>query len=86
MFNKIIVTVHLKGKNNLKTCLDVRQMIDGFGFCPNVTFEDDEFKDNKALNDQGTGGGTNCHSPTQPQNELELDLIMGRKPPPPRNF
>ena len=25
----------------------------------------------------------NCHSPTQPQHELELDLIMGRKPPPP---
>ena len=24
----------------------------------------------------------NCHSPTQPQLELELDLIMGRKPPP----
>ena len=23
-----------------------------------------------------------CHSPTQPQLELELDLIMGRKPPP----
>ena len=21
-----------------------------------------------------------CHSPTQPQHELELDLIMGRKP------
>jgi hypothetical protein len=30
----------------------------------------------------------NCHSPTQPQLELELDLIMGRNPPPPttRNF
>ena len=25
----------------------------------------------------------NCHSPTQPQLELELDLIMGRKPPHP---
>ena len=37
---------------------------DGFGFCQNVTFEDDEFKDNKALNDQGKGEGTNCHSPT----------------------
>jgi hypothetical protein len=23
----------------------------------------------------------NCHSPIQPQLELELDLIMGRKPP-----
>ena len=22
-----------------------------------------------------------CHSPTQPQHELELDLIMGRNPP-----
>jgi hypothetical protein len=34
----------------------------------------------------------NCHSPTQPQLELEPDLIMGRKPPlhptlhPTRNF
>jgi hypothetical protein len=27
---------------------------DGSGFCPNLTFEDEEFKeDNKALNDQG---------------------------------
>ena len=61
---------------------------DGFRFCSNVTFEDDEFKDNKALNYQGKGEGTNCHSPTQPQHELELDLIMGRNPPPPppRNF
>jgi hypothetical protein len=26
------------------------------GFCPNLTFEDDDFKeDNKALNDQGEG-------------------------------
>ena len=25
---------------------------------------------------------SNCHSPTQPQHELELDLIMGRNPPP----
>ena len=23
-----------------------------------------------------------CHSPTQPQHELELDLIMGRNPTP----
>ena len=29
---------------------------DRSGFCPNITFEDDEFKeDNKALNDQGEG-------------------------------
>jgi hypothetical protein len=29
---------------------------DRFGFCQNVTFEDDEFKeDNKGLNDQGEG-------------------------------
>jgi hypothetical protein len=27
-------------------------------FCPNVTFEDNEFKDNKALNDQGKDKGT----------------------------
>ena len=32
--------------------------IDGSGFCPNVTFEDNEFKDNKALNDQGKDEGT----------------------------
>jgi hypothetical protein len=33
---------------------------DWFGFCPNVTFEDDEFKDdNKALNDQDECKGTN---------------------------
>jgi hypothetical protein len=38
------------------------------------------------LNDQGKGEGTNCHSPTQPQHELELDLIMGRNPLPPRNI
>ena len=28
-------------------------MIYGSGFCPNVSFEDNEFKENKALNDQG---------------------------------
>jgi hypothetical protein len=28
------------------------------GFCPNVTFEDDEFRDNKALNDQVKDEGT----------------------------
>ena len=27
-------------------------------FCPNVTFEDNEFQDNKALNDQGKHEGT----------------------------
>ena len=46
-----------------------------------ISRKDDEFKeDNKALNDQGEGEGTNsfCHSPTQPQLELVLDLIMGR--------
>ena len=32
--------------------------IDGSGSCPNVTFEDNEFKDNKALNDQGKDEGT----------------------------
>jgi hypothetical protein len=31
---------------------------DGCGFCPNVTFEDNEFKDNKAWNDQGKDEGT----------------------------
>jgi hypothetical protein len=41
----------------------------GADVCPNVTFEDNEFKNNKALNDQGN---YYCHSPTQPQHELEL--------------
>ena len=27
--------------------------MDGSGFCPNIAFEDNKFKDNKALNDQG---------------------------------
>jgi hypothetical protein len=27
-----------------------------------------------------------CHSPTQPQHELELELIMGRNPPTPGTF
>ena len=48
---------------------NVTQKNDGFRFCPNVIFEDDEFKDNKALNDQGKDEGTSCHSPTQPQHE-----------------
>ena len=34
-----------------------------------------------------TDGNGSCHSPTQPQHELELDLIMGKNPPHPRrNF
>jgi hypothetical protein len=32
--------------------------MDGSGSCPNVTFEDNDFKDNKALNDQGKDEGT----------------------------
>ena len=32
--------------------------IDGSGFCPNIAFEDNKFKDNKALNDQGKDEGT----------------------------
>ena len=28
------------------------------------------------------GVPSTCHSQTQPQHELELDLIMGRNPPP----
>ena len=27
-------------------------------------------------------GKDSCHSPIQPQHELELDLVMGRNPPP----
>ena len=34
-----VIKIILSGKND--------------GFCPNVTFEDNEFKDNKSLNDQG---------------------------------
>ena len=44
---------------NFKTKQIQNQMVwkkTGSGFCPNVTFEDDEFKeDNEALNDQGKG-------------------------------
>ena len=50
--------------NSKSYCLEKNN--DGFRFCPNVSFEDNEFKDNKALNDQGKGEGTNSHSPTQP--------------------
>ena len=32
--------------------------IDGSGFCPNIANEDNKFKDNKALNDQGKDEGT----------------------------
>ena len=32
------------------------------------------------------GGWDNCPSPTQPPHELELDLIMGRNPPPTGTF
>jgi hypothetical protein len=34
------------------------KLINKSGFCPNVTFEDNEFKDNKALNDQDKDKGT----------------------------
>ena len=37
-------------------------------------------------NSTSTRVGACCHSPTQPQQELELDLIMVRNPPPPGNF
>jgi hypothetical protein len=32
--------------------------IDGSGFCRNISFEDNEFKDNNALNYQGKTKGT----------------------------
>jgi hypothetical protein len=60
---------------------------DGCRFCPNVTFKDNEFKDNKKLNDQGNEEGT-IFVTAQLNHELELDLIMVRNspPPPPSNF
>ena len=36
----------------------------------------------KHVSKHGCNQCVNCHSPTQPQLELELDLIMGRNPPP----
>jgi hypothetical protein len=38
--------------------------------------------DPKLIEDSLKAEEDNCHSPTQPQHELELDLIMGRNPPP----
>ena len=35
----------------------------------------------KLYSTYGTDKESNCHSLTQPQHELELDLIMGRNPP-----
>ena len=40
-------------------------------------------KSNRFNNLSKKGHVTNCHSPTQPQHELVLDLIMGRNPPTP---
>jgi hypothetical protein len=45
-------------KNQNYTIREKAKSIDRFGFCQNVTFEDNEFKDNKALNDQGKDEGT----------------------------
>ena len=54
---------------------------DGFGFCPNVTFEDDEFKeDNTALNDQGEDKGNNSFLSSLNSASVGSDLIMGRIP------
>jgi hypothetical protein len=35
------------------------------------------------MNINKNGYASCCHNPTQPQLELEHDLIMGRNPPPP---
>ena len=44
---------------NSKSYCQVKNKVERrVGFCPNVTFEDNEFKDNKALNDQGKDEGT----------------------------
>ena len=56
-----------------------------------ITFNKIILESMKSMNSQSKSINsmkTNCHSPTQPQLELELDLIMGRKPPPHphRNF
>jgi hypothetical protein len=45
-------------KNQNYIIREKTKSIDGSGFCQNVTFEDNEFKDNKALNDQCKDEGT----------------------------
>ena len=45
MFSKL----HHQGKNEVNRRVRI---------CQNLTFEDNEFKDNKALNDQGKDEGT----------------------------
>ena len=51
---------HLIAKTQIQNYIirEKTKSIDGGRFCPNVTFEDNEFKDNKALNDQGKDKGT----------------------------
>jgi hypothetical protein len=45
-------------KNQNYIIREKTKLIDRSGFSPNVTSEDNEFKDNKALNDQGKDEGT----------------------------
>jgi hypothetical protein len=57
-FNRSTLTLTLRRKKFKKQMVweKATQSNDGSRFCPNVTFEDGEFKeDNKALNDQGEG-------------------------------
>jgi hypothetical protein len=54
-FNRSTLTLPLRQKKiKYKWCGERKTLNNGSGFCPNLTFEDYEFKeDNKALNDQG---------------------------------
>ena len=56
-FNRSTLTLPLRQKKiENKWSGEKNPLNNGSGFCSNLTFEDDEFKeDNKALNDQGEG-------------------------------
>ena len=56
-FNRSTLTLPLRRKKSKTNGLERKKTLNnGSGFCPNLTFEDDEFKeDNKALNDQCKG-------------------------------
>jgi hypothetical protein len=50
----------------------------GADFCLNVTFEDNEFKENKALNDSGIDEGTII---VTAQFKLNMSWSLERRPP-----
>ena len=52
-FNTLTLTLTLRQNNSKTNGLEKTKLNNESGICPNLTFEDDEFKeDNKALNDQ----------------------------------